>query len=290
MVMARARHPDPTGGTVLGVLGASGGIGGSTLAVALGLTAARTERAAGSVAAVCCVDGHLSRGGLDVTACVEHRPGLRWGDLSGVRGEVPGEDLLAELPEVAGVRLLSASPGAGPVPPAPGPAVPRLPGTVAVEAVLRALRRSTRLVVVDVPPGAAAEPFLVACDAVVLLSGATARHLADAAAASALAAVHCPRRWLIVRGSPRGSDLPEAMAAHLGLPLVGRWRDEPRLAVDAERGRAPGSARRSRLAALCERVLEQAAGLPSAGPPPAGVPATGLPATGLPATDLGAAS
>jgi hypothetical protein len=169
-----------------------------------------------------------------------------------------------------------------------------LPGTVAVEAVLRALRRSSRLVVVDVPPGDAAAPFLASCDAVVLLSGATARHLADAAAASALAAVPCPRRWLVVRGSPRGSDLPEAMAAHLGLPLVGRWRDEPRLAVDAERGRVPGSGRRSRLAALCERVLEQAAGLPpaglpSAGLPSAGRPSTGLPSTGLPSTGLGAA-
>ena len=94
---------------VVGVLGASGGLGASTLAVALAGSAVPVHPP------VVCVDGHIERGGLDVTACVEHLPGVRWGDLAGVRGEVAVADLLRELPRAGGVPVLSAaSGGAGP--------------------------------------------------------------------------------------------------------------------------------------------------------------------------------
>lgn len=229
---------------VLGVLGSSGGLGASTLASALAVSAAPARPP------VVCVDGQLHGGGLDVTACAEHRAGIRWADLAGARGDVPGADLLAELPESGGVRLLSAGPGGATPPPA------------VIVSVLGSLREVAGLLVVDLPSGADhGEPFLSACDAVVLLSGVSARHLADAVAASGRVSVAGPEAWLVVRGSARGvawgADLPEAMAAHLDLPLAGCWRDDPKLALDAERGRAPGERARSSLATLCGRLLEQ---------------------------------
>src|SRR6478672_5496568 len=87
---------------VVGVIGASGGVGSSTLAVALAL------RATPAVGAVTCVDLVLQAGGLDVTACVEHLPGLRWPDLAGARGRLDGADLMEALPAEGPVRVLAA--------------------------------------------------------------------------------------------------------------------------------------------------------------------------------------
>jgi secretion/DNA translocation related CpaE-like protein len=252
--MADLTAPAP----VVGVLGASGGLGASTLTVALALSATQglgSPRRPPVVA----VDGVLTAGGLDVTACVEHVDGLRWGDLSGARGEVCGQDLLDELPRAAGVPVLSAAPDA----PAPAPEV--------VASVLEALRSAAALVVVDLErhrglsagDGVPPEPALKACDLVLLVAGATPRHLADAVAATGHLAAD--RRLasrssevrLVVRGASR--DLASALADHLGLPLAAAWRDDRRVPLDAERGRPPGQVRRSALAALCRQLLEQVA-------------------------------
>lgn len=232
--------PQPTSPhhAVLGVLGSSGGLGASTLTAALGLEAAR---AGGPVV---CVDGHLGSGGLDVTACVEHQAGLRWGDLAGAKGEIDGQALVSSLPRCGGARVL----GAGPL----GSTAP--PDSV-VRAVLRALRLEAALTLLDLPAGAGGDVFRESCDVLVLLGGVTGRHLADAQAATALAMRSCPDVWLVVRGGPRGAALPESIAAHLDLPLLARWPDDARVALDAERGRAPGESPRSRLAGLCEAVL-----------------------------------
>lgn len=232
--------PEPTSPphAVLGVLGSSGGLGASTLTAALGLAAAR---AGGPVV---CVDGHLGSGGLDVTACVEHQAGLRWGDLAGAQGEIDGQALVSSLPRCGGARVL----GAGPLGSTATP-------DAVVRAVLRALRLEAALTLLDLPAGAGGDVFRESCDVLVLLAGVTARHLADAQAATALAMRSCPEVWLVVRGGPRGAALPESIAAHLDLPLLARWPDDARVALDAERGRPPGESPRSRLAGLCEAVL-----------------------------------
>jgi hypothetical protein len=237
---------------VLGVLGASGGLGTSTLVAALAVAATRELAAAGLPPAVA-VDGALGGGGLDTTACVEHLPGLRWPDLAGVRGEVCGADLVAELPRSAGgTPVLAAAPGAAP------------PQGV-VSGVVDAVRAAAGLVVVDLPgagpePGGdgATDPLLDACDAVLLLAGVTPRHLADAVATRSRLAARLPDAsvLLVVRGGPRSRDLATAMADHLGLALAGWWRDDRRVVLDAERGRTPGEGPRSGLASLSGRLLE----------------------------------
>jgi hypothetical protein len=199
---------------------------------------------------------------LDVTACVEHVAGLRWADLTGARGAVDGQDLLDELPRACGVPVLSAAPQA---PPPPEPVV---------TSVVAALRSAAGLVVVDLDRpgwlsgsgGGEPDPFLTACDVVLLVAGVTPRHLADAVAVTAALRVdRSPGPLpgdvrLVVRGAPRGEDLAAAMADHLGLPLASAWRDDRRVALDAERGRPPGQGRRPALAAVCRRLLAQVAG------------------------------
>lgn len=240
-------HTASGSGLVIGVLGASGGVGASTLSVALAVSAAREPGVVrGPVVAV---DGLLTGGGLDVTACVEHLPGLRWPDLAGARGEVAGADLLAELPRATGVSVLSAT-AEGPLPP---------PEVVA--SVMGSLRSVAGVVVVDLP-GAVSPPGLealgAACDVVLILAGTTPRQLADAVAARRHlgALVAGAPVGLVVRGAMRAESLASTLAEHLGLPLAGCWRDDGRVAADAERGRTPGERRRSSLASLCDELLE----------------------------------
>ena len=225
---------------VLGVCGSAGGLGASTLTVALALTAVRE-----GWKPVVAVDGSLGGGGLDVTAGAEHLPGLRWTGLAGALGQVDGRAVLAELPEVGGARVLSATAGGA------------TPHRQVVESVLAALRSEGGLIVVDAPCDVAGEPFLQFCDAALLLAGVSARRLADASAVTVDAMRHCSELWLVVREGARGTDLPNALSAHLDLPLAGRWCDERRLAIDADHGRTPGERRRSPVVALCRQVLDR---------------------------------
>ena len=68
---------------VLGVVGARGGVGASTLAAAL---AARGARRTASVL----VDLDAAAPGLDLLVGLEDDPGVRWPDLAGAAGAIDG--------------------------------------------------------------------------------------------------------------------------------------------------------------------------------------------------------
>lgn len=220
------------------VHGASGGLGVSTLAVALAVGAAR----AGLVTVV--VDGVLHRGGLDVTACVEHLPGLRWPDLARARGVIDGAALLAALPRAEGAAVLAMAMGGV----RPGPGVR--------EAAVSGLVKAGDLLVVD--GGTTTGDWSViagpARSADLLLASTTARGIADAAAAVA--------NWqgpvlphLLVRGD---EALAASLAEHLGTPLLGCWSHEARVRTDERRGLVPG-ARQGTVRGLAELVLQNLA-------------------------------
>ncbi len=115
----------PTAGwaTVVGVVGARGGVGASTVAAALALRVHRhgwhAERrrprrrgtgragATADVPRVVLVDLDPAGGGLDVHLGIEDVPGVRWPDLAGARGDVSGPELTDLLPDWAGVTVLS---------------------------------------------------------------------------------------------------------------------------------------------------------------------------------------
>jgi hypothetical protein len=218
--------------TVL-VAAASGGLGASTLALAVG----RRLAATGPPAVV--VDLDLERGGLEVTAGVEHLPGRRWDELHDVRGRVPPDLLLASLPVDEGCHVLSMRGGASSRPP-----------NGAVLDVLGALRVSGARVVLDVPVASPAMPTLLsAATLLVVLVSLSTRGLADAdAAVHRLIDASDARRpdldvRLVTRGKRAGSEVVDDVVAHLGVPHLHHLPDERAVARDAERGVFPGTRR-----------------------------------------------
>lgn len=228
---------------VLGVVGASGGVGASTFACALGLAAGR----AGMHAAV--VDGAAEGGGVQVTAAVEHVAGYRWFDLIDVDGASDGEALLASLPMLAGCAFVSAGPGPG-APVGLGEEVP----AEALRSVCGALAEVCGLVVVDW--GRPADPVGVLpgdpSAGIVLMARVSARGVADAKAwVDRHPSVQLA--GLVARGGRRDVELAAALAAALGQPLLGHLPDEPGVVRAAESGAAPGG-RRGPLRRLAENI------------------------------------
>lgn len=224
----------------LAVVGASGGLGASTLALAVG----RRLAATGPPAVV--VDLDLARGGLEVTAGVEHLPGRRWDDLRGVRGRVPPDALLSSLPGEAGCAVLSAR----------GGSALEVPERAVLD-VLESLAAAPVRVVLDVPATSPAlAPALTGPSLVLVVLGLRARALADADACIGRlldgwgicggeggGGGGGPDVRLVTRGGRARDDVLDDVVAHLGVTHLHHLLDDPRVPRDAERGAFPGVAR-----------------------------------------------
>ena len=219
------------------VVGASGGLGASTLALAVG----RRLAATGPPSVV--VDLDLLRGGLEVTAGIEHLPGRRWDDLRHARGRLSPDALLPVLPAEDGCAVLSAR----------GGAPPGVPAEAALDVVASLLAGSAR-VVLDLPLGSPLLTEVTGSGAlVVLLTGVRTRALADAdAAVSRLlddageqAAAPAGRLdvRLVTRGRRAGADVVDEVVAHLGVAHLHHLADDAHVPRDAERGVFPGTGR-----------------------------------------------
>ena len=151
---------------VIGVIGASGGLGSSTLAAAL------TRRVSVRQGACVLVDLDLAGGGAEVTTAVEHREGVRWVDLRDVVGSVDATRLVEALPGVEGAGVLSAG-GRGPVRRADVP-------LAACRDVLDSLLGGDIPVVLDLPRSfPAVEEVAAQCSELALVTGLHTRALAD---------------------------------------------------------------------------------------------------------------
>ncbi len=127
--LTRRQTAEPHAHVVV-LVGGSGGVGTSSLAVGLSLiTAKRGKRVAVLELAEC-------GGGLDLLLGMETSPGVRWNDVANASGELGGLD--TELVKGDGVSLLSLNRD-----------TPAHPSRVALDAVLRSLARSQDLVLVD---------------------------------------------------------------------------------------------------------------------------------------------
>jgi secretion/DNA translocation related CpaE-like protein len=227
---------------VVSVTGACGGAGASTLAAVLALTAGRRGLR------TLLLDADELGGGLDLLLGREDHEGLRWSDVDATPGRLSGESLRRVLPSHDGVWLLSWGRDAT------GRADP-----AAMAAVLSAAARSFDLVVVDLPrrvdPWASAALARSTLAAVVVpgevrgLAGAT-RLLAGVRAAA-------PAAGVLVRTRPRGLDV-RAVAEAVQVPVLGRLRDDRRLAASVDLGDGPG---RSRTHRRCADALLEAVGL-----------------------------
>jgi hypothetical protein len=240
----------PSQPALVTVVGASGGLGASTLALAVG----RRLAATGPPAVV--VDLDLDRGGLEVSAGVEHLPGRRWDDLRAVRGRVPPDLLVPSFPGEGGCHVLSAR----------GGAAPEVPEGAVLD-VLDALFEGPTRVVLDVPATSPLLGRVVGRAAlVVVMVGLRARALADAdalvdrltdgagspgsapaevdafGAVGAVGAVGADLR-LVTRGARPGADVIDDVVAHLGVAHLHHLADDGHVPRAAERGVFPGVVR-----------------------------------------------
>lgn len=225
---------------VVGVLGASGGLGASVLVSAL------TVRAVAAGRTAVAVDGVRLGGGLDVTMGHEQESGLRWPDLRRVRGRVDGHRLCDRLPGAPDAPVLSFDRRRD---------VELDPS--AVEGVVAGLREACDLVVLDLPGPEAplGSCLLDRCDQVLLLVGAGPRALA----AGCALAPRLPQRqvepWLCLRTTGRDTTLAEVAAEAMGLALVAILPDDSRLDADLVHGVLPGSSGRGALTATADALL-----------------------------------
>ena len=232
------------------VVGSScGGAGASTVAAAVALSAGHD---------VLLVDADAWGGGLDLLLGAESAEGLRWPDLSGLRGRVAGDALLAALPALDGVHLLAASRST----PAPVP-------DEALVAVVEAARAGGCPVVVDLPRlGPAAEgaaAVLADADRAVLVvptrlrAASAARLLVDGRPDEP------PASWsaaqLVVREVAGGLSSAD-VADVVGRPVVARLPHDRTAVPRGECGRPPSVSPRSPLGVLARRLLDGLPGHP----------------------------
>ena len=242
-VAAAVRGPSRPGWvTVVG--GCCGGAGASTVATALALAAT-----AGAPGGVLLVDADGWGGGLDLLLGAERVQGLRWPELTGVRGRVAGAALVAALPDAQGVPVLAAS----------RDAPEDVPGD-ALATVVAAARDSGHGVVVDLPSRhGGAEAVLDAADLAVLLVPARLR---AAAAARALVGTPegPPRPWsaarVVTRQVPGGLSRQE-VADVVGRPVLADLAHDRSAVPRGERGEPPSVAARSPLGVLCRHLLAE---------------------------------
>ncbi|SDV03945.1 helicase/secretion neighborhood CpaE-like protein [Microlunatus sagamiharensis] len=234
--------PGPGSGRaeVVALVGGSGGVGASTLAAGLAVTAARDGRR------VLLLDTDVLGGGLDVLLGAEHLAGWRWSRFAAARGHLG--DLGGQLPRCDGVDVLAVDRAAH-------------DGAVLqadqLAAVLGSALASHDLVVVDLPrtTGPAHDEVLRRAGTVLLLVRADVRGVAGAEACRRELAPRCRDLRVVVR-TGRGLRLdPGLVADALDLTLAGVLEEEAGLPVAAERGDPPGHAPRSALGRLCAGLL-----------------------------------
>lgn len=217
----------------IGILGASGGLGASTLAAGL------ATRAAAAAHETLLVD--LDRGGGDdVLLGCEREPGPRWADLSGATGVVDAHAVMERLPRSEhGVAVLCSGRAWHPLP------------ADTVAAVCSSLRTEVDVTVFDL--GRFEPPWVVDLDAVLVLMGATVQALAAAEVTTDRLLQVGVSPWLLTRGlEPRwDASISEA----LEVPILGRVPDDRRMADDVEVGNPPGRRSRSAFSRLCDGVL-----------------------------------
>ncbi|MCC2335519.1 pilus assembly protein FlpE [Cellulomonas wangsupingiae] len=228
---------------VVGVVGAAGGVGASTLAALLARHLSRTT-------STVLVDLDRGAGGLDVVVGVEEVDGARWPDLRGAGGDVRGADVVALLPRWGSCAVLSADRTR----PAPVDAGVRVD-------VLHALACEVGALVLDLDRGTVVDGDapLAACDAVAVVARPDLRSVAGALALRPRLDEAATACGLVVQGGPRASLAAADVADASGLDVWHVARRDRALATRAERTGPGGRGPAARSAAAVARRL----GLPA---------------------------
>ena len=254
-------------GNVIAFVPASGGVGSSTLAVAVAVRAAAAGRS------VVAVDLDRVSGCLDVVFGLEQEPGWRWPELADVAGLVDGLGLADELPVSCGVAVLSGSGGAGWAWPAADEGDGAGGWAESLPDVVAGLADAHDLTVLDLsrdPSVLAGVALLV--DAVVVVSGtqvpqlcATSavvtgvrgllRRLRDAGRSWDAEPLLPIEPWVVLRGDRIEPDLEDLVVDGLDVPLVATIGDDRRLASEVTEGLPPGARGRGEVVRAADDLL-----------------------------------
>ncbi|MDQ3733054.1 MAG: hypothetical protein M3400_03470 [Actinomycetota bacterium] len=223
-------------GAMVAVIGGCGGAGASTLAVALALSAARAGRRP------VLLGTDPWDGGIDIVLGAEDVPGPRWPDLAEVSGRLPSAAIQEGLPYARGVRFLSSARRR-----------PTAVGLAALSAVVTAARRTGEPVILDLPrcAGATARWLHEVLDLGVLVCPAT---VSGALASRALVTElqwNAGKSGIAVRRGLGRDITDDALTAAVGLPVLARIPEDPRLLTRQQYGEPPGMRPRSGLARTC---------------------------------------
>jgi len=217
-------------GSVLVVVGASGGVGASSLATAVAVRAVRAGLD------VVLVDGCPLGGGLDVVLGAEQAQGVRWSDLSRLEGSADGPALLVRLPSAEGVRVLSFG--------RDGTA----PSDEVAVAVLTALAAERALLVVDADAagGSVAAAALAAADRVLVVAGDGMSQLSALSVVSGLLGAGSGRVGVVMAVCLRGPSatagpVARVVESELRWPVLCALEDDRVMAGDTVRGVPPGA-------------------------------------------------
>jgi len=234
----------PGTGSLVLVIGASGGVGASTMACVLAAELAADGSRVGLV------DLDPLSGGLDVLLGVETRAGARWSELGDVRGDIAADDLDDVLLPWRGVEVLSAG------------RHHTVHSPAAVASVLTAMITRNDHVVVDLPArglaGISGAGPLRAPDHVVLVVSQDVRGVAGALAIRDQ--VPTDRAYLVLRARPDPVVAPAEAAQLLDLRLLATLPRDRGVPGAVDRGLGPLPPRRSRLARAVRSVAVQVSG------------------------------
>jgi MinD-like ATPase involved in chromosome partitioning or flagellar assembly len=218
------------GHALLVVVGASGGVGASSLATAVAVRASRADTE------VVLLDGCPLGGGLDVVLGGEQESGVRWPDLYRLVGSADGRALLVRLPSVDGVRVLSFGRDGSE------------PAAEVADAVIAGLVAECAVVVVDasVAGGTVAVAALAVADRVLVVAGDGMGQLAALSVVSGLLAAGSGRvgvEMAVCLRGPSASAGPVARVVETELrwPVLCALEDDRGLVADLVHGVAPGS-------------------------------------------------
>ncbi|HEY0216195.1 MAG TPA: pilus assembly protein FlpE [Cellulomonas sp.] len=240
------------GAGVVGVVGARGGAGSTVTAAVLAAALARH----GPTALVDLGPGPP----LEVVLGTEAKPGARWPDLVGARGQVDADDLVRSLPRWSGCTLLSGDPTRpGPAPAAVLPDVLAALAAGHVSVVLDLGRDAVRDGAQSERHGAEAVPVVDRCAVLLLV---VPRDVPAVVGAQGLRAALLGGRGpvgLVVRGpAPGGLGVAEVARA-VDLPLLGSLPGSRSVAARVDRGLGPALGRRGarRVESLADRLLRR---------------------------------
>jgi secretion/DNA translocation related CpaE-like protein len=222
----------------VGVVAGSGGVGATTFACALALTAAASRAAT-------LVDLDPLGPGVDRVVGLDGADGVRWDGLVTSRGRLSSHSLRTALPTKDGLAVLTWEMGA-----------PTELDAASVREVLSATQRGNDLVIVDLPRALddVTAEVVTRCDRVLLVTDPTVAGVASAGKVAAVLRSLNPRVEAVVRAG-RGT-LPAAQVADaLGLPLVADVPRHRRLAEHVDLGLGPVHGHRSALARAARTTL-----------------------------------